>query len=359
MSVVLILALLIILIKNEYARLLLRNANYGLEALVTRSAAMETTPDHGPDMMTDNAGSKSSDGIRLFIGSSMFRRGLDIQALDEQLEGDNELLTHNGTRPFQTYAEWQYLQKRGVKVKALYVDLYVYSLQVDPWVEDERLFLESDLPFKWQLWQQMKAYSQNPVKDFWTMFVTANNERLLTWFIDYPITNRMFERGGMIMSDGPEQTLAQTARDMGVTLEEPSAEIAATPDFNGAKLNEAQVGYVRALIEDCRERQIPLYFVETPKFASIMRQSEYVELMRAYLEILEDAGAQYYLTEESAKHVLFNQENMNGLAGILNFDTEDPELFADWVHLTGHGAGIYSTEFAKAAAATEALAGTK
>ena len=67
-----VLCFIIILIKNEYSYKLLENANYGMPALIEKGKVKN-----------------------LYIGSSMFRQGIDIMTLEENGE-DNYVLAYNG-----------------------------------------------------------------------------------------------------------------------------------------------------------------------------------------------------------------------------------------------------------------------
>ena len=66
-----VIALALILAKNEYARLL-PASTYGIQAAIRKECV-------------DN----------LFIGSSMFRQGLDIDVLEEKLPGSSYILSYN------------------------------------------------------------------------------------------------------------------------------------------------------------------------------------------------------------------------------------------------------------------------
>ena len=72
---VLLAVLLLTGIKNEYARLL-PVSSYGMQAAIRKKSI-----DH------------------LFIGSSMFRQGLSIDVLEEELEGNVYILSYNGNQP--------------------------------------------------------------------------------------------------------------------------------------------------------------------------------------------------------------------------------------------------------------------
>lgn len=96
-------ALALIFIKNEYARCL-PASTYGMQAAIRKGS-------------TDN----------LFIGSSMFRQGLDIDVLEEELPGSTYILSYNGNQPALMAMELQYMLEQGLEIQNLYIDLYPYT----------------------------------------------------------------------------------------------------------------------------------------------------------------------------------------------------------------------------------------
>ena len=153
-----ILLIALVVIKNEYARFLMSDANYGLQALIARSGCEART-------------GKEYD---IYLGSSMFRQGLDIEELEQS--GENPyILSYNGAQPFLIYRELEYLLDHQVKIRSITVDLFVNSVQREPWVEDPRLFLDTDLRFKVGLWKEMRETTGASWTDLWEMLVTANN----------------------------------------------------------------------------------------------------------------------------------------------------------------------------------------
>ena len=83
-------ALALIFIKNEYARCL-PASTYGMQAAIRKGS-------------TDN----------LFIGSSMFRQGLDIDVLEAELPGSSYILSYNGNQPALMALELQYMLEQGL-----------------------------------------------------------------------------------------------------------------------------------------------------------------------------------------------------------------------------------------------------
>ena len=99
-----VLCFIIILIKNEYSYKLLENANYGMPALIEKGKVKN-----------------------LYIGSSMFRQGIDIMTLEENGE-DNYVLAYNGNQPVLEYYQLRNLIENNVQIENLYVDMYLIKI---------------------------------------------------------------------------------------------------------------------------------------------------------------------------------------------------------------------------------------
>lgn len=153
----LLVSALLVITKNEYGYLL-SGDNYGMPELIEKHEV-------------DN----------LFIGSSMFRQGLDIHVLEEALGESVYILSYNGNQPVFMAEELEYLLEHGVKIKNLYIDLYAYTAAASPWISDTKMFLDTDIQFKRNTWNLMKEHNEMELKHFYEMFVTANNEYLLTY----------------------------------------------------------------------------------------------------------------------------------------------------------------------------------
>ena len=330
-TLALVVAFVLVLIKNEYARFLLSHANFGVSALITRYQEKEL--DDG-------------NGVNVFIGSSMFRKGLDINELNNNVEGTNYILAYNGTRPFQCYEELEYIIDNNVKVRHLYVDLYAFAMTVDPWIEDSRLLLETDLSFKCKLWKNMSAFAESPVKDFWEMFVTTGNDRLLAWPIDYKLTNAQFINGGNLQFEAGGGVAGMEQLNREDTLK--SLKSKSFENISKASFNKDQLWYVKETIKLCKDKNIPLSFIETPKYYSIMTEDQYVSLMKSYIELLNQYDVQMYLVEDSVYTCksLFDAKK-NGRY-VISFDTGNLDYYVDWLHLSSNGRTAFTKNLSKA-----------
>lgn len=296
--ITLLVCILAILVKNQYSHILLKNATYGIPALINKGRVEN-----------------------LYIGSSMFRQGLDIHILNEDTESDNYILSYNGNQPSSEYYQLKYLLDHDVKIENLYIDMYVYSAWKNPEISDEKIFMEIDTAEKWNLWKLIRGYSDTPVESFWRIFVNSNNELLLTWPIMAPILNSQFYNGG---------TLRETAPVSYETLMKSSV-----APLNG-EMNTIQQEYLSKIIEVAHANDINIIFIETPKFETVALNPSYVEAMEEYIELLEDKEVDYILSGALA-------EQVKGVPlAVYEFDSSNAEYYMDTIHLSGGGRRTFS-----------------
>ncbi len=257
--VVLIAVVLIILIKDEFSWNLLRNANYGMPALVEKG-------------YVDN----------LYIGSSMFRQGIDIMVLEENGE-ENYVLAYNGNQPVLEYFQLKNIVNSGVRIQNLYVDLYVYSAWAEPKISDEKMLMEYGLRDTWNQWKLFLKddYKEN-VKLFWQMFVTGNNELLLTWPLSSKAIDSIFYKGGSV--NKPVATSEVELNNMDV------------PQIAG-EMDSVQIEYLDKLIKLAKSNNINIVFIETPKYCNMANHEAYIEAVKKYIDYLDNEGVDYILCD--------------------------------------------------------------
>lgn len=286
-------AFLLVVLKNEYARLL-PVSTYGMQAAIEREE-------------TEN----------LFIGSSMFRQGLSIDVLEEELPGSSYILSYNGNQPALMAMELAYMLEEGLEVKNLYIDLYPYTAAADPWISDTKILLDTDLDFKIQAWRLMAENSGASFSDFFEFFVTANNEQLLTYPLNNALVSSQFRNGGTML------------QQEGSTREELYA-LGMLGSRNG--LHEAQMegyGKIAALAE---EYGLNLYFLETPKYERMYADPDYMELYQLCLEEVQRLKAEW--NGSGSFEVLCAED--------LDFDSSDAGNFQDLIHLSSAGRTEYT-----------------
>ncbi len=288
---ILLAVLLLTGIKNEYARFL-PVSSYGMQAAI---------------------GKKSVD--HLFIGSSMFRQGLSIDVLEEELEGSVYILSYNGNQPAFMAMELEYMLKEGLEVGTLYVDLYPYTAAATPWISDTKILLDTDLGFKIDAWELMAANNDTKFLDFYELFVTANNEQLLT----YPIHNRLvsaqFRNGGNILTPGGQTKEHLDSLGM----------------LGGREgIQETQMEGYKKILELAEDHGIRVCFIETPKYERMYQDADYMGL---YEECTKEVRK---LTEADVKDTSLI------LAEELGFDFSEPACFQDLIHLSTEGRTLYT-----------------
>lgn len=277
---------LLIVLKNQYGSIFSGNT-YGMPALLEQGEA-----EH------------------LFIGSSMFRQGLDIDALEENLDGSVYILSYNGNQPVFMAKELEYMLERGLKVENLYIDFYAYTLTAVPWISDTKMFLDTDLAFKADAWKTMTEYNDVGLKDFYEMFVTANNEQILMYPINNAIVSSRFRNGGSLLNPAGQTKEHLDTLDLG--------------EREG--LFESQLAGYDRIVELAKEYDIHLLFIETPKYEKLLtdtREGCYMDLLEDMTEWAEKANAPYLLAEE------------------FSFDHTEGANFQDLIHLSGQGRKIY------------------
>lgn len=285
-SAVLLSVALLVVLKNQYGSIFAGNT-YGIPA-----ALKQEKIDH------------------LFIGSSMFRQGLDIDALEENLEGNVYILSYNGNQPVFMAKELEYMLERGLQVENLYIDFYAYTLTAVPWISDTKMFLDTDLAFKLDAWKLMGEHNEVTMNDFYEMFVTANNEQILMFPINNAIVSSQFRNGGSLMAPAGQTKEHLDTLDLGVREE----------------LFDSQLAGYERIVELAEENDIELLFIETPKYEKLLndtRDGAYLELLAAMTDWAEKANAPYLLAES------------------FDFDHVDGANFQDLIHLSGAGRKTY------------------
>lgn len=285
-AAVLVAVALVIVLKNQYGSIF-AGKTYGMPAVIEKGEI-----DH------------------LFIGSSMFRQGLDIDALEENLDGDVYILSYNGNQPVFMAKELEYMLERGLKIENLYIDFYAYTLTAVPWISDTKMFLDTDLSFKIDAWKTMHKHNDVSLNDFYEMFVTANNEQILMYPINNAIVSSQFRNGGSLLMMAGQSNEYLDTLDLGVRDE----------------LFESQLEGYDKIVELAEEYDINLLFIETPKYEKLLsdtREGCYTELLDEMVSWAKKADAPYLLAET------------------FDFDHSDGANFQDLIHLSGQGRKAY------------------
>ena len=274
-----------VFIKNEFSHLLLQNANYGMPALIKKGKVNN-----------------------LFIGSSTFRQGIDVNYL-----GKNDyVLSYNGAQPVLEYWILNKLINDGVKINNLYIDMYAYTLYSEPSISDTKIFMETNIGEKMELFNLIDNGS---FKDLWDMFVSSNNEIFFTYPIYYPTINKTFKQGGSNVKN--EGITDKKLNDLEMIKSE-------------SNINKKQKEAVEKIVKLCKKNNINLTFIEIPKPDRLCENKTYIKIMDNYKNLLEKLNAKYILADE-----------------VDNSIKNDSSNFSDLVHLSSNGKQKYTKSLIK------------
>ena len=243
----------------------------------------------------------------LFLGSSLFRQGIDIYTAENMLDGNSFVLSYNGNQPVQMLEELNMLVRNHVEIENLYVDLYVYSSALRPAISDTKLIWDLDFQGKCKVYRDMKEYSEAGASEFVDFFVTSNNQYMMMYPIFNAVMKQEFYKGGNI-----RETQGSTRK----ILDELS-----TPGEREG-IHEAQKAALLEIIDLCREQGIQIYFVEVPKYYTLDQADYYIRLRAE----LEDVVAEETIIKASA----------------LSFDNSNPAYYQDLFHLSAEGRRTYT-----------------
>lgn len=243
----------------------------------------------------------------LFMGSSLFRQGIDIYTAEDMLEGNSFVLSYNGNQPVQMLEELKMLLRNDVKIDNLYMDLYVYSSALRPAISDTRLIWDLDFQGKCNIYQDMVTYSEAGLSEFVDFYITSNNQYMIMYPIFNVVMEKEFYQGGNI-----RETSGST-REILDNLGTPG-------DREG--IDKTQKAALLEIIDICKEEDIQIYFAEVPKYYTLDEADYYVRL-RSELEAV--------VAEERIIR-----------ASELSFDNRNPAYYQDLFHLSGEGRRTYT-----------------
>lgn len=245
----------------------------------------------------------------LFLGSSLFRQGIDINIALEETKGNCFILSYNGNQPVQMREELAMLLNHQVEIENIYVDLYVYSAALRPAISDKRFIWDMDTRGKINVFSEMVEHSEAGTKEFVDFFISANNEYFLFYPIFQLVGRNEFYKGGNL-----RETPGRT-RNVLDHLETPG---------DRERIHEAQKQALIDIIAMCKEQGIHLTFLEIPKYYTL-EQADYYQRLQGELE-----------------QIIEGQEYIS--ASQVGFDNRNPENYQDLFHLSARGRREYTKQ---------------
>lgn len=267
---------------------------------------------------------------RLYIGSSMFRQGINIYEMEQKKSKSRFLIWYEGLDPVSEFIILEDIISKGLTVKNLYVDMYAYSASVSSWPSGEQILFEASLPLKVKIWQTaMKNDKAELIPDTWEIFMHSGNDIFVFWPLFRYILSRTYYRGGHPGLD--------RVYNLGTTQE--ALQKIIPPGNENSRMNAEQKEAVIKIISLCRENNINLSFIETPKYASTHNSAGYKNLMAEYLEVLNEYNINCIMTGKTLNSIGAGQaENVKSY----EFKHEDAGNFIDTIHLSTAGSAAFT-----------------
>ncbi len=295
----LVVVFLFVIGKYQFFNVAMTHANYGMRAICNEKEIKS-----------------------LYIGSSMFRLGINVVEIDSSAY----LLSYNGNQPIAEELCLKYMFEKGANIKRLVVDMYPYSAANTPDISDINILQDGDISFTFDVYDAMKNH-----KDFsylLKMLLNGANEVLVTWPVTHGMINSRYFRGSF------------TTILLGATKEKLNA---VELNFEGKDtLQPLQMDALDRIIKLCMEKEIEVVFVETPKYYRVHADHAYNKMMKDYYDFLNKRNVKTILCDKTMENLGLDSEYHNHIA--YSFDNNDASNFSDLIHMSGKGRDEFSRQ---------------
>ena len=244
----------------------------------------------------------------LFVGSSAYRKGINMYRVSEELPGESFMLTYNGNQPFNVAIELKEIIDSGADVDLIVADFNPSMVDRGADLSDKRLLWDISMEGKRKLWSELKNREGADLFTWFDYWVSSNMDYMATYPIAKPMISKRYYLGG---SADTEESAGKTAEELA------SLEIVENPG-----INDLQRSSIDEIIKLCSDNDIKLIFLECPRYVLMADNENY--------RAKSDELAAYI--EEKGIEVL---RDVN-----LGFDNTNPEYYADLTHMSGEGSRV-------------------
>lgn len=251
----------------------------------------------------------------LFIGSSSFRSNIDMEIMDEEYPGKAFIIAYGGNQIVSSQIEYEEICNRSDHTyEQIIFELDPLMLTEDVDLSDSRIIWDLSWSGKQKLWSKLQESENTDLSTMYEYFVTSGMDDLIT----YPITNRIYKeryykgaKTGEILSPGKEY------------LEnEPF-------DLSNRTMNDSQEKALRELIQECKDNNQEIIFLETPHYHRLFDEPVYQEYRETFCQILRENEIPFILS------------------GMVEFDQHNPDYFEDMGHMSTIGRKEYTENLIK------------
>ena len=248
----------------------------------------------------------------LFIGSSSFRKGIDMKALEGKLGESTYMVTYNGNQPMNVYVELKQMIEAETEIGTLVYELEPGMVDRGADLSDKRLLFDIDMKGKKEIWNHLCKRDDADFFMFYDYYVSSNMDYLITYPISYPMVAKRYYKGG---NNGEDLSPAKTKE-----------ELEALPIKEDPGIDELQRESIVKIIELCNDNDIDLIFLEPPKYISMYEDANFAGKYKELIELLEDNDAEVIVAKD------------------LGFDNTNPDYYADLSHMSGDGMTEYTNK---------------
>lgn len=248
----------------------------------------------------------------LFVGASSFRKGINMTAIERDLDGESYMLTYNGNQPLNMDIEIDELYKSGAKIKTLVLEFDPGMIDAHADLSDKRLLWDISLDSKIKIW---KLLSEREDADFFMMFdywVSSNIDYMFTYPVSKPVISKRYYRGGNTGLDEVK----------GLSKEE----LEALPVIESPGFSELQKSSLDNIIKNCKENGTELLVLESPNYEKMYKDKNYAEKSELLRKYFEDNSITVCTKED------------------LNFDYKNPAFYSDLSHMSSDGMNEFTDE---------------
>ncbi|NLG04157.1 MAG: hypothetical protein GX567_10065 [Clostridia bacterium] len=251
----------------------------------------------------------------LFIGSSSFRSNIDMEVMDEEYQGKAFIIAYGGNQIVSSQIEYEEICNRSNhEYKQIIFELDPLMLTEDVDLSDSRIIWDLSWSGKQKLWSKLQESESTDLSSMYEFFVTSGMDDLITYPITNPIYKARYYKGsktGEIPSSGKEY------------LEnEPY-------DLSNRMMNSSQEKALRELIQECKNNNQKILFLETPHYHRLFDEPVYQEYREIFCQILSEYEIPFILSD------------------MVEFDQHNPDYFEDMGHMSSIGREEYTENLIK------------
>jgi len=244
----------------------------------------------------------------LFMGSSAYRKGIDMYMIEEKLPGQSFMLTYNGNQPFNMAVELKEIIDGGCDIDTLVVDFNPSMVDRGADLSDKRLLWDITMDGKNRLWSELGQREDASLFTRYDFWVSSNIDYMFTYPVAKPMISKRYYLGGGALSEATAG-LSKEKLDALEIIENPG-------------INELQQRSVDEIIELCSANGIKLIFFESPRYVTMAEHENYKAKSDELKAHIEGLGVKVVTGKD------------------IGFDNTNPEYYADLTHMSGEGSRV-------------------